>query len=208
MFSSLLIPQVEGRSSRPRLTGPVDRTELFNWKIHSFPQQISSVGCSSIAIGPVLMDLSSVHGQLQTDKDIVITSQFIDLFSDKSLLGRTLVLHGTTTGVTVCSTILPATKKRVFEAKFHWPISGTVRLIQTSSATGILSEYLMYSDGSRMSSSHAWTIVEGQESDLELESKHRLETDRCFGLDGPSMIPRNVGFCLTVFLVSLTVMFH
>ena len=67
----LLTPDTSGARRtviRARLTGPSSKTELFNWKIHSFPQQLSSVGCSSIAIGPVLHDLSQAHGPLQVSQ--------------------------------------------------------------------------------------------------------------------------------------------
>lgn len=177
---------------KARVVTASGRSELFSWKIHSQPQQIGSIGCSAITIGPVMTDLSAVHGQLQSDKDLVFTSSAVDLFSDKNLLGRTLVLHAMSSGAFVCATILPATRKRVYEAKFHWPISGTIRLIQTSTATGILSEYMMYSDGSRVSSSHSWTIAEGSAQDATLEQKFKYETSKCQGLTGNSLLLSSV----------------
>lgn len=177
---------------RVRLTGPTSRRELFNWKIHSYPQQITALGCSSISIGPVLHDMGQLHGQLQVDKDIVISSSTIDLFGEQQLLGRTLVLHGMDSGIFSCATIVPATKKKVYQAKFHGPISGIARLIQTATATGILTEYFMYSNGTRKSSSHKWQLVEGSANDATLDARFTNEANKCNGLRGGSFIPETV----------------
>ncbi|KAI1278098.1 hypothetical protein HDE_14499 [Halotydeus destructor] len=148
-----------------------------------------TLGCSSLAIGPVLYDLSQAHGQVQVDKDIVISSPMIDPFGDKSLLGRTLVLHGSDSGAISCATIMPATRKKVYQAKLHHPVAGTVTVMQTSTATGILAEYMMYSNGTRKSSSHKWQLVEGTADDLTWESKYNLEKGKCATLRGGSLLP-------------------
>jgi len=173
---------------RARLTTGVDtgRKELFNWKIHSFPQQMTSLGCSSISIGPMMFDLSSIHGQLPSDQDVAISSTVINLFSEDNkghILGRSLVLHSVSSGRIVCGTILPpSAQKRVYEAKFHNVISGSVRLIQTPIATGVLTEYMMFSDGSRVTSTHNWNIIQGVASDATLDMRFKYERSACFGL--------------------------
>jgi hypothetical protein len=161
---------------------------MFNAKIHAFPQQLGTLDCSPLSIGSVLFDISQSHGQLSLDRETVISSSTIDLFGPKPLLGRTLVLHGMESGVFICATIMPATEKKVYQAKFHSPVSGTVRLIQTATATAVLAEYMMYSNGTRKFSSHDWTFVEGTGADGTLEAKYRLESSRCNGLRGHSLI--------------------
>lgn len=195
----LFTPDASGNGRtviKARIAGSNDRKESYNWKVHAFPQQANALGCSSINMGQMLVDLSSVHGQLPDDKDVVISTTAVNLFAEEShlnILGRTLVVHGMNSGILVCATILPAGKKKLYEAKFHYPISGSVRLIQTPTATGVLTEYMMFSDGSRLTSIHSWNIVQGSATDAELPNKLSLEAGRCSSLNpsGGSLLSRN-----------------
>ena len=186
---------------RARITTGADsgRKELFNWKIHSFPQQMTSLGCSSISIGPMMTDLSSIHGQISSDEDVVISSTAINLFTEENknhILGRSLVLHSVSSGRIVCGTILPpSSQKKVYEAKFHSTVSGSVKVIQTPIATAVLTEYMMFSDGSRVTSTHNWNIIQGVAADATLEQRFKYEKNGCLGLTnsqgGQTLLSRN-----------------
>jgi hypothetical protein len=186
---------------RARITTGSDsgRKDVFNWKIHSFPQQMTSLGCSSISIGPMLTDLSSLHGQIASDQDVVISSTAINLFTEENknhILGRSLVLHSVSSGRLVCGTIMPpSSQKKVYEAKFHSTVSGSVKVIQTPIATAVLTEYMMFSDGSRVSSSHNWNIIQGVAAEATLDQRYKYEKNACQGLTnsqgGSTLLSRN-----------------
>ena len=86
------------------------------------------------------------------------------------------MLIGAESGIKICTTLLPAGIKQVYEAKLHYPIAGRVKVVQgnNQNQAAVLTEYLMYSNGERKESRHRWQIMDDTTS-LPLDYKYNHE---------------------------------
>ncbi|RWS24477.1 hypothetical protein B4U80_04370, partial [Leptotrombidium deliense] len=146
--------------------------------------------CSSTVIGSMENDLTPTLGRLNLGRDIVLSSN-LDLLGEKSIMGKSLVLEGVNFGLRICATLLPATKKTVFEAKFHEPVSGKIRIIQTTVRTGIIVHYLMYSNGMRKDSMHHFALLQGTSNDATADARVKHEKEKCANFIGVTVFDSN-----------------
>ncbi|RWS12836.1 hypothetical protein B4U79_04540 [Dinothrombium tinctorium] len=184
----LLTPGSAQTTIRYHIVG-VLQTETFRWKIYTQPTLPLTTSCSPTVIGTMLTDLTETLGPLRGGRGVLQSN--IDLTGDDSILGKTLILEGIESGIRICTTLLPATKKVFAEAKLHSPVAGMVRIFQTSVRTGIITEYMMYSDGRRKDSVHQWALVQGSAEDATPEARVTNEQQKCRNFVGVPLIESN-----------------
>lgn len=111
------------------------------------------------------------------------------------------MLIGAESGIKICTTLLPAGVKQVYEAKLHHPIAGRFKIVQANGLNqlAILTEYLMYSNGERKESKHKWQIVDTNSAPLDYKYNHEKifaerfynEKNSCSDLKGKFILLSN-----------------
>lgn len=156
--------------------------EVYSLRIFQLPPQIGA-SCTPLSLGSLIYDISErekiyLKPGFETSISIRFNSKGLN-----TLLGRTLQLHGLSTGSQICAIILtPDTI--IYQAKFHSPLSGMAYLFQSRNNLVVGTEWIMYSDGQRRDTQHSWSIAEGASADSTIERRYRNELERCTNFRG------------------------
>ena len=159
-------------NSRTQLGQPIK--DAFSWRIYNQHSIDSNGGCALfLNSDDLLHDLTINFGPIITGKPQSFASEEFSSSVLQSLplgkqakqglnglLGKTIMLIGVESGIKICTTLLPAGVKQVYEAKLHFPVSGRFKFVQGTGLNqlAILTEYLMYSNGERKESKHRYVL--------------------------------------------------
>ncbi len=200
----VLFTENEGITTiRAIIVGGSDK-ESYNWKVHSFPMISTDSSCSTLAMSAPMMgfDLTTIFGPLEVGLEKAFSANIRAVTGENSLIGKTLFLRSNQSGKISCATILPFGSKKTFEARFHYPIEGTVYFIQSENMTGLVSS-LSYSSDALKPSTNKWTLMAGLDADASEESKFKHEMNKCNAFLGRPFFIDNVRYLINYFEMHL-----
>lgn len=147
--------------------------EEYNWAIHEWPMRYDIKDrCASSTLGIRKWDLSRLLGKLtlpQNSSAIFETDQ-LSLVGENSVWGRALRIYGKSKNT--CSNIYGVGGERTYEARFHYPIGGSIWLrtwawdVGVASDKGetkgmqttIFTDVFNTADDEPVSGDHSWSI--------------------------------------------------
>lgn len=125
--------------------------QIVTWSIHEFPVDYSKIEnrCDEKHLGKKILDLENLLGYLTIPENSTASWDLpVKLTGDNGIWGRSILLKNVDNNMLSCATISSKDKtiERTAEARFHYPISGSIYFRWIAATKSNHVDMLIYTD--------------------------------------------------------------